>query len=135
MIHSTSFADNHQALRQLVLLNTLLYSQEDIASSIAKQRLIFFVKHVIPWLQDLELSLPLRSEICCALTALLPSMGDIYGEHWGDMLTVLASSWSNTTELEENESGMDRYVSFWSKPPSWPATDAALVPYPSCMLP
>jgi hypothetical protein len=94
------------------LLNTLLYSQEDIASSIAKQRLIFFVKHVIPWLQNLENPLPVRSEVCRALAALLPPMGDIYGEHWGDMLTALASSWSNTTELEENESGMDRYVSF-----------------------
>jgi len=100
-------------LRQLVLLNIILYGQEDIAQSIAKQRLIFFVKHVIPWLQDTNGTTPLQAEVCRALTILLPLMGDIYGEHWGELLNALAASWSATEELEENESGMDRYVTYW----------------------
>lgn len=93
-------------------MNTVLYGQEGITESIAKQRLIFFVKHVVSWLQDTNTSLPIRAEVCRALTSLLPLMSDIYGEHWGDILNALANSWKNTNELEENESGMDRYVLF-----------------------
>lgn len=37
-------------------------------------------------------------------------MGDIYGEHWGSILSALAVSWGKTTELEENEHEVDRYV-------------------------
>ena len=95
-------------LRQLVLLNTLLYDQDGITASIAKQRLIFFVKHVTSWMQDLNSPLPIRAEIVRALTSLLPLMSDIYGEHWGEIMNALASSWKKTTEIEENESGRDR---------------------------
>lgn len=101
-------ANVFKGLRQLVFLNMILYGQEDIAHSIAKQRLIFFVKHVIPWLQDQTNVLALRAEICRAFAVLLPIMGDIYGEHWGQIMTALTESWSNTKELEEDESGMDR---------------------------
>ncbi|KAF2640158.1 RING zinc finger protein-like protein [Massarina eburnea CBS 473.64] len=101
-----------EGLRQLVLLNFLLYTQEDIVQSISKQRLIFFVKHVIPWLQDSENIVPIRAEVCRALTVLIPIMGDMYGEHWGQILTALAGIWSATQELEENESGMDSPVPF-----------------------
>jgi hypothetical protein len=97
-----------------VLLNTLIYGQEGIAQSIAKQRLIFFVKHVIPWIQDFNSTAPIRAEVCRALTVLLPLMSDIYGEHWGELLTALASIWSTTQELEENDSSMKRYKSFRS---------------------
>ena len=77
---------------------------------IAKQRLVFFVKHVIPWLQEGGSPLPIRAEVSRTLSTLLPLMGDIYGEHWGQILTELASSWSATEELKENEYGIDRYV-------------------------
>lgn len=93
------------ALRQLVLLNTLIYNQDGITAGIAKQRLIFFVKHVTPWLQDLESPLSVRAELARALTSLLPLISDIYGEHWGEILNALTSSWKKTTEIQENESG------------------------------
>jgi hypothetical protein len=98
-------------LRQLILLNTLLYGQEDIKRSIAKQRLVFFAKHLIPWLASSDVTLLIRAEVCRALTALLPIMGDIYGEHWGDILNALAVTWGETSELGESESVVDRYVS------------------------
>ncbi|KAF1963832.1 hypothetical protein CC80DRAFT_398192 [Byssothecium circinans] len=101
-----------EGLQQLVLLNFLLYSQEDIVQSIAKQRLIFFVKHVIAWLEDTSSGIPVRAEVCRALTVLLLIMADMYGEHWGQILTSLAASWSATQELEENESGMDSPIPF-----------------------
>lgn len=98
-------------LRQLLLLNAILYEQEGITESIAKQRVIFFVKHVVPWLQDLEVPLAVRAETCKALAVLLPLMGDIYGEHWGTTLAALASSWQKTSDLSETENGQDRYGS------------------------
>lgn len=96
-------------LLQLILLNSLL-DQEDIVGSIAKQRLVFFVKHVVPWLQDNEVLQPLKAELCRALTTLLPLISDLYGEHWIDILNALATTWSATQGLEENESGIDRYI-------------------------
>jgi hypothetical protein len=96
-----------EGLRQLILLNTLL-SQEGIVESIAKQRLVFLVKHVVPWLQDDTVNHSIKAELYLALTVLLPLMSDLYGEHWGSILQALATTWSATDELEENESGMDR---------------------------
>jgi hypothetical protein len=92
-----------EALRQLIQLNSLL-GQDGITESIAKQRLVFFVKHVVPWLQGDEVARSLKAELCRALTILMPIMGDMYGEHWTDLLTFLAQSWEITTELQENES-------------------------------
>ncbi|PVI01763.1 RING zinc finger protein-like protein [Periconia macrospinosa] len=101
-----------EGLQQLVLLNILLFGQEDLVHSIAKQRLIFFVKHVIPWLEDSNNSIPIRAEVARVLTALLPSMSDMYGEHWGQILTSLAESWAATREFEKNELGIDNPIPF-----------------------
>lgn len=98
---------SEEGLRQLVLLNSLLHGQDGITGSIAKQRLVFFVKHVVPWLQAAEVARPVKSELCRALTILLPMMSDMYGDHWADILNSLAAAWMATNELEENESGMD----------------------------
>jgi hypothetical protein len=101
-----------EALRQLVQLNSLLLGQDGITASIAKQRLVFFVKHVVPWLQSADVARPLKAELCRALTILLPIMGDMYGEHWTDILNFLAGAWAATSELQENESGMDSPIPF-----------------------
>lgn len=99
-------------LRQLVQLNSLLYGQAGIEESIAKQRLVFFVKHVIPWLNLGDDARYLKAELCRALTVMLPMMSDMYGEHWSEILSSLATAWSATKELEENESGMDSPIPF-----------------------
>jgi hypothetical protein len=101
-----------EALRQLVQLNSLLHGQDGIIASIAKQRLVFFVKHVVPWLQAADVARPLKAELCRSLTILLPIMGDMYGEHWTDILNFLAAAWTATSELQENESGMDSPIPF-----------------------
>ncbi|KAF1835661.1 hypothetical protein BDW02DRAFT_280086 [Decorospora gaudefroyi] len=98
-----------EALQQIILLNAII-SQESIVDSIAKQRLIFFVKHVVPWLQEKDVARPAKAELCRALTVLLPLMSDLYGEHWGDILNSLSSIWTATKELEANESGMDSAI-------------------------
>lgn len=91
-------------LQQLVLLNSIVQVQ-DTAETIAKQRLIFFVKHVIPWLhqQDPPLSLPVQAEVCRVLGVMLPYMNDIYGSHWSDVLSYLTELWSGTKSLEINQ--------------------------------
>ncbi|KAF2711283.1 hypothetical protein K504DRAFT_480372 [Pleomassaria siparia CBS 279.74] len=99
-------------LRQLILLNTLVYVQEDIKRSISKQRLVFFVKHVVPWLDSYEVALPIRAEVCRSLTALLPIMADIYGEHWRSILDALAASWGKTSSLQQSESEIDSQLPF-----------------------
>jgi hypothetical protein len=101
-----------EGLRQLVQLNSLLYGQDGITESIAKQRLVFFVKHIVPWMQAAETARPLRSELCRALTILIPMMGDMYGEHWSDILSSLAASWAATEALEENDLGTDSPIPF-----------------------
>ncbi|KAJ4345091.1 hypothetical protein N0V95_005938 [Ascochyta clinopodiicola] len=91
-----------EGLSQLIILNTIL-SQDGIAETIAKQRLIFFVKQVVPWLDTTHGSTEVRAEVCRTLTVLLPLMSDLYGEHWGGILNALSSAWSRTTELQDAE--------------------------------
>ncbi|KAI8938604.1 hypothetical protein NX059_004477 [Plenodomus lindquistii] len=102
---------SEEGLRQLILLNTLL-KQEDLWESIAKQRLVFFVKHVIPWLQVDMVARPVKAELCRALIVLLPLMSDMYGEHWAEILKSLASTWAATQNFEEHESWMDSPIPF-----------------------
>ncbi|KAJ4303712.1 hypothetical protein N0V90_002613 [Kalmusia sp. IMI 367209] len=101
-----------RGLEQLVLLNALLYGQEDIAQSVAKQRIIFFIKHAIFWLEDTKHFIPIRAEVCRAFSVLLPLMGDLYGEHWGAILAALANSWTATAGLQENETGINSPIPF-----------------------
>ncbi|KAL5117422.1 hypothetical protein ACEQ8H_004738 [Pleosporales sp. CAS-2024a] len=98
-----------EALRQLVQLNALL-GQDDITESIAKQRLVFFVKHVIPWLQSTKVTRPLKAELCRALTVLLPIMGDMYGDHWINILGFLSAFWLSTNDLQGNKTGVDSSI-------------------------
>ncbi|KAF2878036.1 RING zinc finger protein-like protein [Massariosphaeria phaeospora] len=95
-----------EALRQLVLLNALIYDQEDIGQSIAKTRLIFFVKHIIPWLHSTTAGPPIIAELCRTLNIFLPLVSDLYGDHWGDILNALATSWSAAQELKESNYGI-----------------------------
>ncbi|RMZ66379.1 ring zinc finger [Pyrenophora seminiperda CCB06] len=93
-------------LHQIILLNSLL-NQDSILESVAKLRLVNFVKHVAPWLQQDEVSLPVKAELCRALTVLLPLMSDTYSGDWSTILNALVAIWSSIKELEANESGMD----------------------------
>ncbi|KAJ4375787.1 hypothetical protein N0V83_001064 [Neocucurbitaria cava] len=104
-----------EILRQLVLLNAVLRQDDEvegIAESIATQRLMFFVKHVAPWLNNDRASKPIKAELCCTLAKLLPLISDMYGEHWGEIFNSLASGWATTEQLEDDEHGMDSSIPF-----------------------
>ncbi|KAK6428119.1 hypothetical protein LTR95_015740, partial [Oleoguttula sp. CCFEE 5521] len=79
--------------RGLVTLNAVLRAQDDMAECIAKQRLVFLVKHVITWLQT---SVPsnLITETAKLLSNLLPAMKDMYGEHWTQLCEALTAIWA-----------------------------------------
>ncbi|KAF2083345.1 RING zinc finger protein-like protein [Saccharata proteae CBS 121410] len=89
--------DPREALYLLVLLNTLIHNQEELGTTIAKQRLIFLVKHIMAWLDlDAEtVGANMRAETYRALMVLLPLMKDIYGSHWTEILGSLTSFWSS----------------------------------------
>lgn len=86
--------DYGAGLRKLVLLNSILQNHDAASESIAKQRLIFFVQHVLPWLQDKDVDFSLKAEACRALAVLLPFMKDIYGSYWSDVMTYLTHTWA-----------------------------------------
>lgn len=83
-----------KALEDLVMLNTVLQSHKDAITVIAKQRVIFLVKHMLPWLEDEGVSTATKSEVFKSLSVLLPAMADIYGEHWVQVLSHIANAWS-----------------------------------------
>ena len=94
-----------EVLRQLVLLNTMLYSAYRIVDTIAeqsKQRLVFFVKKMIVWLKDGNISPPHQAEILKILSLVLPRIGDIYGEQWADVFGHLVDYWQQLVSLEES---------------------------------
>lgn len=98
-----------KVLEQLVLLNSILQTQEDAVGTIAKQRLIFLVKRLVPALSTAATS-TISAEICKALNLLLPSMQDMYGEHWAQALSCLISFWSSVEGQDDGSAVNDGRV-------------------------
>ncbi|QIW98491.1 hypothetical protein AMS68_004009 [Peltaster fructicola] len=91
----TKFAENLKSAElQLMALNTILKSEDAHILRVAKQRLIFLVKHLIQELQQTE-SRIVGEEVLQALGHLLPAMLDIYGEHWAETLKNIVQTWSS----------------------------------------
>lgn len=106
-------ANPHPGLRQLVLLNIIVANQDGITDTIAKQRLVFFVKHLTGWLElqdDESIPLTVRSEVYRAFSLLLPLMKDIYGEHWENILNSLTSFWSSAGHFKDQGLGYEEYA-------------------------
>ncbi|GME24287.1 Zinc finger RING-type protein [Neofusicoccum parvum] len=100
-------------LRQLVLLNIIVANQDGITDTIAKQRLVFFVKHLTGWLElqdDESIPLTVRSEVYRAFSLLLPLMKDIYGEHWENILNSLTSFWSSAGHFKDQGLGYEEAI-------------------------
>lgn len=62
-----------------------------MVSSVPKQRLVFFMKHLLQWFESEAASDAIKAEACKSLTSILPSIGDLYGEHWIGMLSIVES--------------------------------------------
>jgi E3 ubiquitin-protein ligase listerin len=96
-------------LEQLIVLNSILNTQEDALATIAKQRLIFLVKRLVPALNAGTTS-AITVEICKALTVLLPGMQDMYGEHWSTILAYILSFWMSVEVQMEKDVLSDDHV-------------------------
>ncbi|KAK4903385.1 hypothetical protein LTR27_000316 [Elasticomyces elasticus] len=90
----------HKTLEKLVLLNTILQTQEETIASIAKQRLIFLVKRLVPAMSASQMPI-MTVEIAKVLSLLLPSMQDMYGDHWSQSLSFIIKSWMSTEGSNE----------------------------------
>ena len=103
-------ATNEQkGFEQLVILNTILTSQEDGVGAVAKQRRIFLIKRLLSWLTTSS-SLVVQSEVCKALTAIFPAIHDMYGEHWEQAIAFLTNYWRNAAEDDAADDGEARVL-------------------------
>ncbi|KAG9559672.1 hypothetical protein KCU79_g8131, partial [Aureobasidium melanogenum] len=82
-----------KAITQLVMFNALFPESKQADSIVAKQRLIFLMKHILPWLDNDDIVTPIKAETCKTLLFVLPGVSDIYGEHWSQILAFLAHTW------------------------------------------
>lgn len=82
-------------LRQLVLLNCILSTNVPaLITKIPKQRLVFFVKHSVSQLCKGKLSNHITSEVLKALSALIPSIRDVYDSFWEQMIDFIKNTLS-----------------------------------------
>lgn len=61
------------------------------------------VKAVCSWLSQEFTPKSVTTEVLKLLTAVLPTLADIYGSHWSDALTFLAEMWSKTTSITDEQ--------------------------------
>lgn len=94
---------------RLVILNAILQTQEDAVDGIAKQRLIFLVKHLLPLLTN-EAEPIVVVEMCKLLSKLLLGIQDMYGEHWSQVLSFLVGIWSQITKQTRKPAGEEEDI-------------------------
>ncbi|POS86077.1 hypothetical protein EPUL_002085 [Erysiphe pulchra] len=85
-------ADSSDFIKRFVLINSCLTIYDGVEIPVAKNRLVFSVKHVVSWMQRVEGRVEI-SEICRLLQRLLPSIKDIYGSFWEESLQICISIW------------------------------------------
>lgn len=78
---------------QLVKLNILLANDHSVLEKIPQQRLVFLLKSLVAQVQNPE-SGPVLSETLILLSKIVPSVQDIYGEHWEEIVNGLVDMWS-----------------------------------------
>ena len=83
------------------ILALILQQNPSLLDSVAKQRLVFLVKHTVPWLSQSH-STELESELCRMLLHVLPHMADVYGEDWERVVDYLAMTWINAPPLTDD---------------------------------
>ncbi|KAL9088242.1 MAG: hypothetical protein Q9159_003226 [Coniocarpon cinnabarinum] len=97
--------------QRLALLTIILHADSAALEQVAKQRLIFFVKHVVSWLIS-HAPDSLKSELCTCLTFVLPCMSDVYGEDWEKVLDFLTNYWNGGKPLNATAAGTAT-ISLW----------------------
>lgn len=89
-------------LRDLVFLNCIVDTREDLVAQIPPLRLIFFAKHVISQFQNQETSPPIQTEMMKILKVALVPFREVSGAFWKDIIDISMSSWSND-QIKDDE--------------------------------
>ncbi|KAH8592873.1 hypothetical protein B0O99DRAFT_547891 [Bisporella sp. PMI_857] len=97
-------AKSEKSLGLLVLLNASFSVYEDGDLPVAQNRLVFAVKQMLSWTDDLPLANPrLASEACFTLHRLLPAIKEVYGSYWEASLSFCISIWESDQEVLSSE--------------------------------
>lgn len=97
-------ATSDKTLPLLVLLDATFSVYEDGDLPVAQNRLIFAVKQILSWTDELpSTNAPLASEASFALHRLLPAIKDIYGSYWETALGFCLSIWDLDAATMSNE--------------------------------
>jgi hypothetical protein len=89
-------AQSEKTLGLLVLLNASLSVYDEGDLPVAQNRLVFAVKQILSWTDDLSTNSLLLSEALRALHRLLPAIKDVYGTYWETSLGFCVSIWDST---------------------------------------
>ena len=84
-----------KTLGLLILLNSTLSVYDDGDLPIAQNRLVFAVKHILSWVDEVSNDRRLASEIFRALHRLLPAIKGVYGSYWETALSFCISTWES----------------------------------------
>ncbi|TEA14345.1 E3 ubiquitin-protein ligase listerin [Colletotrichum sidae] len=89
-----------KALCVLVLLNACLEVYDQAGQiPVANNRIVFAVRQITSWLEDtINLTPALSTEICRALQRLLPSIKDVYGQHWEKTIEFSTALWAKASD-------------------------------------
>ena len=92
--------ERHDSLRQLVTLNILLRNNDLEVDAIPKQRLVYFVKSCVSFLDDGP-TVALRVEILRALETTVSALVDIYDDFWESIIqqAILAMNNNDLAQL------------------------------------
>jgi hypothetical protein len=92
-----------RTLGTLALLNAALavYDEEEDELPVSTNRLVFAVKQILSWTDDLPSTDPkLSSEACHALQRLLPAIKEVYGTYWESALEFCEAVWESNKDDE-----------------------------------
>ena len=92
--------DQDRILRSLTLFSCILSREMDLTKAIPQQRTVFFIKHVVKSMA--ACSRACQTELLRVLQALLPSISDIYGSFWDELLDQL----SKLLHLAQNDENL-----------------------------
>lgn len=87
----------------LIVLCSNIYEQGQLP--IANNRIVFAVRQITSWLEEPEaLDAQLSSEVCRALTCLLPCMNEVYGSYWEKTVEFCLYLWNHAATYNVEES-------------------------------
>lgn len=92
-------AQSENTLGLMVLLNSVLGIYDDEDLPVANNRLVFAIKQILSWTEDLAATdSKLASEVCRALQKLLPAIKDVYGSYWETTFDFCTSIWESSRD-------------------------------------